>query len=336
MRGRRIYGISLLLTTALLAAVVSGCSSSGSTDANSSGQGPELSTVTVDAVDIPDSVALTIAQDKGYFKQQGLTVKVSYVSSTANAEVGFLAHTVDFSLENYVGAFTEEAANPALGLRIIADDLQAAPGGFEIMVSKNSKITSLADLKNKIIAFPAPGYNVGALALDVQLRGYNLTPGSYKFDVIPFPDMLTPLGRGEVNAAFATQPFVTLMESKLGARPLADLMTGEMSGFPLAGWATDAWFLQHYPRTVAAFQRAIEKAQQVAASDQALVRQTIPEYIKTLSPQIANVMPLSTYNTTLSLTRLQRVADVMAQFPGTGVPANFKVAPLVVPLPSGA
>ena len=168
----------------------------------------------MDAVDIPDSVALTIAQDKGYFKQQGLTVKVSYVSSTANAEVGLIAHTVDFSLQNYVGAFTEEAANPALGLRIIADDLQAAPGDNEIMVPKTSKITSLADLKNKNVAFPAPGYNVGALALNVQLRGYNLTPTSYKIDVMPFPDMLTALGRGEVNAAFATQPFVTIMEAK--------------------------------------------------------------------------------------------------------------------------
>jgi NitT/TauT family transport system substrate-binding protein len=328
----RSYGFVLFVAAALAAAGVSACSSS-SVGTQGNGSGPELSTVNVDTLDIADAAPLILAQKEGFFKQQGLNVKITYVASTPLVVPGLLAHTVDFTLENYPGAFGEEAANPALGLRIIADDDQAAPDTNDIMVPKNSPITSLTGLKGKKIAFPALGVNVGALALDEQLRGYGIGPNSYTGAAIAFTAMLAPLARGEVDAAYATQPFATIMEAKIGARPLIDLMSGPMSDFPLTGWGTTAWFIQHYPKTVAAFQRAIEKGQQLAASDPALVRQTLPKFIPSLSPQIANVMPLDTFNTTLSLTRLQRVADVMEQF--GFLPKSFDVKPMMVPLPSG-
>jgi len=336
MKGPRFRNLSLVLAAVLVAAVASACSSSPTSKAqdSSAAQGPGLTTVTVDVLDIPDVVALRIAQDKGFFKQQGLNVKVTYVASTADALEGFLAHTVDFSLENYVGAMDQEISPAHPQFEYIADANQATPNGWVVMVPKNSKITSLAELKGKTIAFPAPGWNIGSLSLDAQLRGYGLGPDSYKVDPMAFPDMLAPMARGEIDAAFATQPFITIMEAKLGAHPLADLMTGELANFPVAGWATDQWYLQRYPKTVAAFQRAILEGQQVAATNQATIRATLPEYIKTLTPQIANVMPLGAYNTTISLTRLQRVADVLEQF---GVlPSNFNVSSMVAQLPSGA
>jgi NitT/TauT family transport system substrate-binding protein len=330
----RIAASMLASAAAVTAAACAATPATGSSQAG--GQRPELATVTVDMAQIPDAAPLIIAQDHGFFQQQGLHVTITYVPGTANGSVvaGLAAHTVDFALENYVGAFSEEAASPRLGLRIIADDLQAAPGTFDLMVPRHSRITSLAGLKGKTIAFPALGLNDGTLALDEQLRGYGITAGSYTVVPMAFPDMTAPLARGEVDAAFATQPFITVMESRIGAQPLADLMTGPMADFPLSGWATTAWMQQHYPKTVAAFQRAIEKAQQLAASDQALVRHVLPQYITGLSPKIASVMTLATYNTTLSLTRLQRVADIMEQF--KALPPDFDVKSMVIPLPPGA
>lgn len=328
--------ISLLLAafTVLAPTAVACSSSSAGTSNGSTSQAPELSTVNVYTLLIPDSAPLIIAQQKGYFAQQGLKVQIHYIAGTNDLVPLLLSHTLDFSLENYVGAFAEMAKNPALGIRIITDDLQAAPSNFDIMVPGNSKITSLAQLKGKKIAFPSLGVTPGVVALNVQLRGYGVKASSYSTAVVPFQSMLQPLAKGSVDAAFATQPFITLMESQIGAHPLADLMSGSMANFPLAGWGTSAWFEQRYPKTVAAFQRAMEKALRLAASNPAVVRQALPTYIKGLKPQIASVMPLSTYNTTLNATRLQRVADVLAQ--GGYVPASFNVKPLLIPLPPGA
>lgn len=202
------------------------------------------------------------------------------------------------------------------------------------MVPSGSHITSVAQLKGKVIAFSSPGVSFGSLALNEQLKGYGIGASAYTVDAMGFPDMVEPLARGEIAAAFSVQPYITLMESKIGAHQLIDLMSGPMTDFPVLGWATTESFAQKYPKTVAAFQRAIEKGQQLAASDPALDRQLLVKNIKTMSPKIANVIALNTYDTTLSSTRLQRVATVMEQF--GDLPKNFNVEQMIIPLPAGA
>jgi NitT/TauT family transport system substrate-binding protein len=334
MRGPRFLVLSLVLSGALVTAGVSACGSGGSSSASGdAASGPELTHITVAALEIPDAITLKIAQQDGFFKQQGLTVTTQVLNATDNTTPALLSHTLQIMSQNYVGLYAQEAAAPALQMRVVADDLQAAPGVFELMVPKNSKITTVADLKGKTIAFPGPGVSIGTLSTDVLLNAYHLTPKSYTPVPVPFPDMPAALLRGTVDAAWATEPFITIMEAA-GAHALADVMTGPMNSFPISCWATTAWFAQHYPRTVAAFQRAIVKAQQVAATDQPLVRKLLPSYIKGLTPQIANVMALGTFNTTLSLTRMERVADVMEEY--NVLPSGFNVNAMYYPLPSGS
>jgi NitT/TauT family transport system substrate-binding protein len=148
-----------------------------------------------------------------------------------------------------------------------------------------------------------------------------------------FPLEPEALFRGQVTAAMSTEPFNTIMELG-GAKMLADLMTGALQDFPISCWATTGYMIQHYPRTVAAFQRAMVKAQELAASDPQAVRQILPSYIQGLTPQIANVMALGTFNTTLSATRLERVANVMEEL--GWLQPNFNAAQMLVPLPSGS
>jgi NitT/TauT family transport system substrate-binding protein len=320
----------LLFVAATLAVTVTGACSSGSPGTTSQ-QGPELSTVNLYTIDSPDTAPVWLAQQEGYFKQEGLTVKIVYVQGTGAVIAPIAARTADFAQMNYVTAFAEEAKNPQLGIKIIADDEQAAPNTNVIMVPKGSKITSVAGLKGKTVAFPSAGLDLGALALDDQLRGYGVKPDAYTVEAMGFSNMIAPLARGAISAAFSIQPFITIMESSTGAKPLIDLMSGPMANFPVLGWATDSSFLQKYPRTVAAFQKAVEKGQQLAASDPTLVRKLLPKYINGMSSSIANVMALQTYNTTLSATRLQRVVDLMQQF--GDLPKNFDMNSMLVPMP---
>jgi NitT/TauT family transport system substrate-binding protein len=285
-------------------------------------------------LDSPDTVPVWLAQQEGYFKQVGLTVNIVTIAGSGAAIPDIAAHTADFTQLNYVTAFAEEAAHPQLGIKIIADDEQAAPNTNVIMVSKSSKIATVADLRGKTVAFPSAGLDLAALALDEQLRGYNIKSSAYSVKALGFANMLSPLARGSIGAAFEIQPFITIAEASTGAKPLIDLMTGPMANFPVLGWATDSSFMQKYPRTVAAFQKAVEKGQQLAASDPTLVRKILPEHIKGLPASIANVMALQTYNTTLSATRLQRVVDLMQQF--GDLPSDFNLNSMLVPLPSGS
>ena len=171
------------VTAAGLAACSSGSTSSTAASGTTSGSGLEKTTVTVDATDSPDAGPLWIAQNDGFFKQQGLTVKINYVPGTAAAFPAQAAHTVDFAEQNYVSFFSENQTNPALGLRIIAPDEQAAPNTNVIMVPKNSPIKTSADLKGKKVAFPAPGVNLSNLGVEEQMQGYGIKPPKLTVEV---------------------------------------------------------------------------------------------------------------------------------------------------------
>jgi NitT/TauT family transport system substrate-binding protein len=335
MRGARTHRFLLLVVAGVVVTVASACSSSGSsTGGTTSSSGPELSTVNLYTVDTPDTAPFWLAEKEGYFKQEGLNVKVVYVQGSGAAIPDIAAHTADFVQLNYVTAFAAEAKDPNLGIKIIADDEQAAPNTNILVVPKDSKITSVAQLAGKKIAFPSASLDIGMLALDEQLRGYGVKPSDYTPEPLSFADMLAPLARGEVDAAFSIQPFITIMESKIGAKPLTDLMSGPTAGEEVTGWFTDSAFAQKYPKTVAAFQTAIEKGQQLAASDTEAVRQLLPANIKGASASISNMEALQTYNTTISVTRLQRLVDLMQEF--GYLPKTFNVSSMIVPLPSGS
>jgi len=333
MKAPRVCQKALVLAIAGLAAGITACSSgssaSGSPSSGSS-SGPELSNITIGVLPSADTVTVQIAEDKGFFKQQGLNVKLITMTTTNQSTSGLLSHTMDFSMENYVGMFEAEKTVPNLNLRAVADNSQASVDDDVLLVAKNSKLTSISQLKGKKVAIPAPGFNYGAMALDVLLRPYHLSSADYTTVVLPFSAAEQALAKGEVDAAFTTEPFITAAKATAGDRILVDMNTGPLTGFPQVCWVTDAAFVQKYPKTVAAFQRAMGEALQVAATNPSYVRSELPKFIPTMKPAIAKVITLPVYNTTLSLTRMERAADVIEQL--GQLPKNFDVKAMYDPL----
>jgi len=338
MKVSRVSRPVFSLAMAGLAVSMAACSSAGSGSSTVTGSGtpsaavtgaPEKPDITVGVLPSADSVTVQIAQDQGFFRQQGLNVKVVTEKTTNDGAPGLLSHTMDFTTENYVGMFTQMKTNPSLNLRIVADNSQAAKDSYVLMVPKNSKLTSLKDLKGKRVSFPALGFNYGHMALTLLLQPYHMTPDDFTSVALPFSEAQQALSRGIVDAAFTTEPFITTMEAASGDRVLADLMTGPLDGAPQACWGTTASFIKQNPRTVAAFQRAITEAAQTAAASPSYVRSELPKFIPTMKPTIALVITLPVYNTTLSLARMQRVANLM-ELAG-GLPKNFDVKSMYYP-----
>jgi NitT/TauT family transport system substrate-binding protein len=335
MKAPHIRRLWPVLAAAALVTGVAACSSGSSgTGSTTAASGPELSTITVGILTASDDVTVQIAQDEGYFKQEGLTVKTVVLPSTNAATTGLLSHTLDFTTENYVGMFQQENAVPGLNLRIVADNAQASPDLYALMVSKNSKITSLAQLAGRKVAFPAKGFNFGSMAADILMQPYHMSSSSFTTVALPFNEAPQAVASGAVDAAFTTEPFITIMEETTGSRMLEDMLSGPLTGFPVSCWGTTASFISKYPKTVAAFQRAMVKAVRLAASDTPLVRQELPKLITTMNPQIAKVIALPTFNTTLTLARMERVADVMIRL--KALPATFDVKSMFYPPPAGS
>jgi NitT/TauT family transport system substrate-binding protein len=273
---------------------------------------PEKTHITVGTLPIADAADLFIAINKGYFHRAGLTVTPEIIQATSQTTPDLVSGRMDFSLLNYVSTMEIEQ-NSNIRFKYVAPGTVAAANVSEILVPKGSPIASLADLKGKKIGSPQTTGAIGNLAVEATLKAHGVDPRDVTFVATPFPDEQTALARHQVDAVWATEPFVTVIKKTLGAHALADTMAGTMSGFLVGGWGTLQGYAQKYPGTVAAFQRAMAQAQQVAASDHGLVVQTVPTYTSTKAG-IAAVMSFDTFPTVLTTTQLQNAAQVMLQY----------------------
>ena len=129
-----------------------------------------------------------------------------------------------------------------------------------------------------------------------------------------FPAMPAQLREGAWAAAFLAEPYITFAGEQYGDRILADLDQGSAVNFPIDGYvATTAW-APRYPKTAAAFVRAIRAGQLLADTDSAEVQAAIARY-DNLGPLITTSMALSGYPTgPVNQARIQRVAAAMLQF----------------------
>ncbi|MCG5219071.1 ABC transporter substrate-binding protein [Streptosporangium soli] len=286
---------------------LAGCSGSDPASNSASVEGLETSELTVGALPIPDSAALYIANKKGFFKAEGLTVTIETVVGGAAAQEGLIGGSLDATQTNYVSAFLAVSAGNKL--KIIADMYQAAPNSFNLMVAKDSGVSTPADLRGKKIAVNTLK-NIGTLAVASVLKSHGLTENDVDFVEVPFPDMRGQLEKKIVDAAWMTEPHLTAAQTTIGARKLADTMTGPTADFPIAGVAVTEEFATKNPKTVAAFQRAFAKAQQAAAADRKAVEEVLPSYTR-IDAATAAVITMGGYPTSLDETRLQRVADLM-------------------------
>lgn len=126
--------------------------------------------------------------------------------------------------------------------------------------------------------------------------------------------MPAELQDGAWAAAFLAEPYVTLAGEDYGERELADLDQGATTNFPIDGYvATQAW-VEKYPKTAAAFVRAIEEGQALADNDRAAVEAAMGKS-DSLSHLVTAAMSLPDYPVgAVDETQIQRTAAAMLQY----------------------
>ena len=105
-----------------------------------------------------------------------------------------------------------------------------------------------------------------------------------------------------------------MAEATYGDQELADLDQGATANFPIDGYvATQAW-TQRHPKTAAAFVRAIEEGQALAANDPATVRAAMAVSDQ-LTPVVTALMALPGFPIgPVDEKRVERTAEAMLQF----------------------
>jgi len=273
---------------------------------------PESPDITVAAIPAVDLAGLYIARDRGLFARQGLHVTIVPVPSAQSVITDQLAGKVDISAGSYVAYLAAQAAGARL--TILAEASTLSPGTRALVVTANSRITSVAQLAGHRIG--VNGVNsIGTLLVAALLSAHGVSPSRVKFVTDPdgFPAMPGKLQRGVWDAAFLAEPYITAAGQRYGQQMLADLDQGAVLNLPVDGYvATAAWARAH-PATAAAFTRAIEQGQAIANGDASVVQATMSRD-DNLPPEVTASMALPRYPVgPVVEAEIQRVARAMSQ-----------------------
>ncbi|MEV4477215.1 ABC transporter substrate-binding protein [Nonomuraea sp. NPDC049504] len=257
-----------------------------------------------------DSAPLFIAMERGFFKEEGLDVKQEPIQAPQAVLPKLSNGQMDVVLGSYATILTIQEQGTEKFV-YIADSYQGAPGAFGVMVAKDSPIKQVANLKGKKIGVNVIG-GLGTLTMSPHLKQAGLAPDDVQYVVIPTTEWLSALDKGSVDAVWMTDPYLSQAERQLGATMLLDTMSGPTANLPITGWAATGKWAEDNPETLAAFQRAMAKAQQIAATDKSAVTAILPTYTK-IPAETAATINLGAYPTTLDARNIQRVADLMLE-----------------------
>jgi NitT/TauT family transport system substrate-binding protein len=319
--------LGVLAAGALLLAVT-GCAAYVNAQPVTAVEKPDL---TVGIVPTTDSTGFFVALHEGLFAAQGLHITYKAepsgegsINEQALGELDVLDSSYVPDIEAQVnydeGVRPTSVANPsvsqiAANLDFIAGASVMEPNSVGLFTLPGSSIRTVSDLQGKTIGINAPG-NVAFMLLAEFLISNGISPDSISLKYFPFPAMAHELKAHKIDAAFLSEPFLSSAEESAGLAELTNLDSGAAVGLPMRGFTVTKQFAQRYPRTVAAFTRALEQGQQIADTDRQAAEQAMEAFHATddVTPQIAAIMTFDSYPVgPVDGIEIQRVADDMVQ-----------------------
>jgi NitT/TauT family transport system substrate-binding protein len=190
--------------------------------------------ISIAVVNSTSDVALFIAQDKGYYKDEGLEASFVQFDSGATMTSSLGTGQLDIGA-GAASAGLYNAVERGIKIKIVADKAHNVAGaGFQaLMVRKalvdSGAVKSIADLKGRKVAITAKGSS-DASVLNEAMKSVGLTYDDIEKVYLGFPQQVPALENGAIDAAISTEPTVTNLV-KLGA---AVRFTGDDAFYPNA------------------------------------------------------------------------------------------------------
>jgi NitT/TauT family transport system substrate-binding protein len=299
--------------TAAAALLLAGCHA-GTSSASGGGS------VTVASVPSIGNASLFVAVQDGLFRQAGLTVHVRSYPTVAAELSAIRSGQADVAVGDYANFFWAQEHYPGSPMVVVADGYDAGPNTVDVLVPPGSPITSPQQLVGKTIGTAEPQgmpvgtdgnpYSLETVSAASVLTNDGVQPGAVHWRPMPANDLIGALGSHHVDAILVTEPLIYQAESRLGAQSLLDACSGATVNLPLDGYFASRSYASENTNTLVAFKSALMRAQANAAR-RSPVQSALSHY-DGMTPEIASLITLGLYPTSLKVTSLQRVANLMA------------------------
>ncbi|KPU46209.1 putative ABC transporter periplasmic binding protein precursor [Oxobacter pfennigii] len=240
MKFKRLFA---LLTASIISVSMIACSPSNT------GESTDKKTLNFGAMSSVDVIPMVIANEKGFYKEEGLDINLQIFKSAQDRDAAFQAGSLDGIIGDEVAICLYQNAD--FDVKILGN----TDGDFMLVAGAQSGIKSMKDIKGKKVAISEK--TVIENTLDVLLEKNSLTPEDVVKTVIPaMPTRLEMLRTNNVDAALLPEPFSTLA-IKDGGILLGS--AGSLSTFPSVTAFTQQ-AIDAKSDEIKAFYRAYDKA----------------------------------------------------------------------------
>lgn len=305
------FSATLTAIAALSASTIllAGCSATGSAPKETAAGAVTLA---VGVTPIANAASVYIAEQQGFFKDEGLNVTATTIQTASTAIPSLLNNQLQMALMTSVPIVT--AASKGLPIRVVSgsDRYPHDPkhDTTALVAARGSGVGSVKDLSGKTVAVVGLK-SAPELALRVLLKNAGVDPGQVKVVEIAYPDMVPALQSNRVDAAFIVDPFL----SKAQAADLPVIgrpFTEGIGGMSALEWVASDAFTKSNPDAVQRFTKAMKRAGEYANEHPEAVREVLPKFTS-LSPEAVQNSVIPTYDTKLGVDDLQAFVDLMTK-----------------------
>lgn len=157
---------------------------------------------------------LYVAIEKGYLAEQGIDVQLETVTAGQDAMALAAQGQLDAVVAGFAAA-TFNAIERGLDIRVVASmgvqPQQGYPSAFMVRkdLIQSGAVKEMKDLKGRKIAIAGGNGSTGAYWLATKLEAGGLTLKDVEIVNLAFPDQVTALKQGAIDAAYPPAPFTT-------------------------------------------------------------------------------------------------------------------------------
>ncbi|GAA4780206.1 ABC transporter substrate-binding protein [Citricoccus nitrophenolicus] len=311
-----------LRLTAVAAAALFALTACGSGSTSGGGEPPVeqagsdasggLTPIEVGVIPIVDVASIYLGVDEGIFEKHGLDVNLTLAQGGAAIVPAVQSGQMDFGFSNVASIIIGRDAG--LPLKIVATGPQSTGNGGDdaaaVMVPGDSEIQEVADLEGHSVAVNTLN-NINHATMFEGIRQAGGDPGAVEFTEVGFPDMVSQMEAGNVDAITAVEPFVSMAEQG-GARNIYGFFAEPVQDLSVSGYFTTDEMLEQDPELVEAFTSAMKESQQYATDHPDEAKAILSDYTS-IDAETVEELTMPNFPQLHNIASLERMSEILQE-----------------------
>jgi NitT/TauT family transport system substrate-binding protein len=271
-----------------------------------------LKTLKIGFVPAASAGALQLGMDKGIFEKHGFKLELTQGTGGAALLPAVTSGSLDMALGHPISPLT--AQDKGLDMAILAGFGYVPTEGQDsngVVTTKGSGIETAKDLAGKTVSVNTIN-GPGDLTIKETITKDGGDPDAVKFTEMPFADAQAQLERGNADAVWLSEPFLTNAVNdglQLVAEPYRESVPGQSTQlmFTSAGWANEN------ADVIKEFQPALAETLDYATEHEDELRAILPEFIK-MEKATADTVIIEDLDAEVHMEPMQQFADLMSKY----------------------